>query len=165
MARSHNGHIKTELDDGALREDYLYRISIKAIIYDDDGKMLVVKEHGLNWGLPGGGMDFGETFDKALARELEEEVGYSGGFSYDVVDVANPMYLSNIDAYQVWIVCHVVPENFDFSVGIDGEDLKFIDPQELLIFDDIQAKKAYNFHERLQERLDRYRGDYDARIA
>ena len=56
-------------------------------------------------------------------------------------------------------------ENFDFSVGIDGEDLKFIDPQELLIFDDIQAKKAYNFHERLQERLDRYRGDYDARIA
>ena len=95
---------RDELDDGALREDYLYRISIKAIIYNDDGKMLVVKEHGLHWGLPGGGMDFGETFDKALARELEEEVGYSGGFSYDVVDVANPMYLSNIDAYQVWIV-------------------------------------------------------------
>ena len=152
-----NGHIKTVLDDGVTREDYLFRVSIKALIYNENGELLVVKEHGLNWGLPGGGMDFGETFGRALARELEEEVGYTGEFSYDVVGVNDPIYIENLDVYQIWVVCHVVPENLDFSVGVDGEELQFIDPNELLVFDDNQAQWAYRFHADLQDRIARYR--------
>jgi len=150
------GHIFTTQPDGVMRQDYLFRVSIKAVIYNDDGELLVVKEHGLNWGLPGGGLDFGETFEQALARELEEEVGYSGGFTFDVIDVANPMYLKGIDAYQVYVVCWVQPEDYDFSIGVDGEDMRFIDPNELDLFDDSQAKYAKYFHERLQERLERH---------
>ena len=150
-----NGAIVTTRSDGSTRQDYLFRISLKALIYNDNGELLVVKEHGLNWGLPGGGMDFGETFREALARELFEEVGYAGEFEFDVIDTADPMYLPNIDAWQVYVVCHVVPEHTQFAVGEDAEAIKFINPTELARYDDSQAKYATHYHIRLQERLAR----------
>lgn len=150
-----NGTILTIRDDGSRREDSLFRISLKAVIYNDKGELLVVKEHGLNWGLPGGGMDFGETFETALARELREEVGYEGRFTFDVVDTADPMYLPKIDAWQVYVVCRVIPEHFNFSIGVDTVAIKFIDPSELAQYDDSQARYATHYHVRLQERLAR----------
>jgi len=149
-----NGKIITKRHDGSVRTDYLFRVSLKALIYNSKGQLLVVKEHGLNWGLPGGGMDFGETFGDALARELEEEVGYKGEFDFDVIDTADPMFLPSINAWQVYVVCHVVPKEMTFSVGVDGEDMKFIDPEELAAYDDSQARYASRYHMRLQERLD-----------
>ena len=148
-----NGKLVTRRDDGSERTDFLFRISIKALIYNDEGKILVVKEHGLNWGLPGGGMDFGETFAEALARELKEEVGYDGEFDFDVIDTADPMFLKSIKAWQVYVVCHVKPKKLTFSVGVDGEDVKFIDPADLAAYDDSQARYARHYHARLQDRL------------
>ena len=150
-----NGRLITTREDGSVRTDYLFRISIKALIYNDKGELLVVKEHGRNWGLPGGGMDFGETFAEALARELKEEVGYEGGFSFDVIDTADPMLVKSINAWQVYVVCHVEPKEFTFSVGRDGEDMKFIDPTDLAKYDDSQARYAQHYHTRLQDRLSR----------
>ena len=144
----------TVRDDGTERIDYLYRISIKAVIYNDAGEVLVVKEHGLNWGLPGGGMEFGETFQQALARELAEEVGYTGAFTYDVIDTADPIHLEKWDVQQVWVVCHVKPDAFDFAVGPDADDMRFIDPEKV-VGDDLQAWYVRYFHARLQERLGR----------
>ena len=79
MSNAINGQLITHDSEGAIKRDYLYRISIKALIYNDAGKILVVKEDGRPlWDLPGGGMDYGETFELALKRELYEEVGYKG---------------------------------------------------------------------------------------
>lgn len=55
-----------------------YRVSLKAVIRDEEGKILVVKENGSNWTLPGGGWDHGESERDALARELYEEVNFEG---------------------------------------------------------------------------------------
>lgn len=63
--------------------DYLYRLSLKALITNANGDILVVKETGRHYyDLPGGGMDHGEDFRQALARELAEEISLSGKFSY-----------------------------------------------------------------------------------
>jgi hydrolase, NUDIX family len=53
-----------------------YRVSVKAKI-NFNGKILLVKEDGKKWDLPGGGVEHFETIQEALTRELTEEIGVS----------------------------------------------------------------------------------------
>jgi 8-oxo-dGTP pyrophosphatase MutT (NUDIX family) len=109
--------------------DSLFRISLKAYIENDKGEVLVVKEAGRQWwDLPGGGMDYEEDFETALKRELEEEVGYTGKFTYEVVGAENPHLLLR-QIWQVRIVFKVTPETFDFKPGVDGDEIQFVDPE------------------------------------
>ena len=58
MSNAINGQLVTHDSEGDIKRDYLYRVSIKALIYNDAGQILVVKEDGRPlWDLPGGGMD------------------------------------------------------------------------------------------------------------
>jgi ADP-ribose pyrophosphatase YjhB (NUDIX family) len=63
--------------------DSFYRVSVKGL-YVRDGRILLTKDstcflddgtEATRWELPGGGMDFGETFKGALTREVREEMG------------------------------------------------------------------------------------------
>ncbi|MCE5214561.1 MAG: NUDIX domain-containing protein [Methanobacterium sp.] len=61
--------------------EYVFGLAVRALIFDDDGKILILKrstESKTNpgkWELPGGKVDQGESFDKALVREVYEETG------------------------------------------------------------------------------------------
>ena len=55
------------------------RLGVGAFIRDAEGRLLLVQrrrepEAG-HWGLPGGKVDFGETVEAAVLREIEEELG------------------------------------------------------------------------------------------
>jgi len=60
--------------------DYSKRDSAKAIIIDEEGKVLIVRINeemggaGM-WDIPGGGIEKGETAEQALKREVFEETG------------------------------------------------------------------------------------------
>jgi 8-oxo-dGTP diphosphatase len=110
------------------RIDSLIRVSLKAVIIDEQGRVLVVKENGRDWwDIPGGGLDHGETIKEALARELLEEVLFKGDFEYEVLIAEDPRYLENHNLYQMRITFLVKPNVFDFGVGDDGDEIQFVD--------------------------------------
>jgi 8-oxo-dGTP pyrophosphatase MutT (NUDIX family) len=56
--------------------DAFYRVSIKVIIKDDHGRLLVVQDMtDGSWEVPGGGLDNGETIEQTAKREIQEELG------------------------------------------------------------------------------------------
>ncbi len=114
---------------GSRRSDYLFRVSLKAVIFNMQGEVLVVKEHGRDWwDLPGGGMDHGETIKESLARELKEEVQLRGDFSCRPILIEDPKLLSEHNFYQIRAIYVVHPEELLFEVGEDGDELSFVNP-------------------------------------
>lgn len=139
---------KGNIDQSALarKNDYLYRLSIKGLIINDAGEILVVKESNrTSWDLPGGGMDHGEDMKSALARELKEEVNLTGDFTYRIVAVDDPVYLKTADALQVRLIFHVRPSVMNFSAGIDADKVSFIAPEVLRDSDNLVEKLVYEY--------------------
>jgi ADP-ribose pyrophosphatase YjhB (NUDIX family) len=52
-----------------------YRISVKAAITDEKGRVMLVRDKDGSWELPGGGLEHGEDPRTALVREIAEETG------------------------------------------------------------------------------------------
>lgn len=51
--------------------------SVGIIFNDDNTQVLLVQRRDVPvWVLPGGGVDVGESFEKALLREIDEETGF-----------------------------------------------------------------------------------------
>lgn len=118
-----------------------YRVSVKAVIRNDRGEVLLVKENNNEaWNLPGGGMDHGESEYDCLTRELYEEVGYKGTFSLSPIGI-QPMYILTKDACQLWVVFELHTENMNFAPGPEAHEICWKDPHE---FHDA-TERPYNF--------------------
>lgn len=52
-----------------------YRVATRAVILDDQQRILVGQDENGNYELPGGGWEYDEPFDVCLAREIQEELG------------------------------------------------------------------------------------------
>lgn len=54
-----------------------YRFSVHAAIFNDQNEVLLLKQTYTDkrWGLPGGGVEVGETIYQAIARECLVELG------------------------------------------------------------------------------------------
>jgi len=131
-----------------MHNDSLYRVSLKCLIKNDDGELLLVKEAGRDfWDLPGGGMDHGENIDAAIARELLEEVGYVGDFTYKVIGLDEPIQLLSREVWQLRIILDVAPKERNFSVGVDADEIQFMNPAIFKDAERIQERKIYEYAE------------------
>ena len=106
-----------------------YRVSLKAIIRNENGEVLVVKEKGSQWTLPGGGIDHGESIHDALKRGLYEEVLIDSPFTEQLVD-SESMYIETKEAWLLWLVFIVKVEGLKYSLGQDADEVAFINPDQ-----------------------------------
>ena len=53
----------------------LHKVSVAALLTNDEGKILLVNSPWRGWEYPGGLIESGETFQEALRREVREEAG------------------------------------------------------------------------------------------
>ena len=121
-----------------------YRVSLKAVIRDSDGRVLVNKEQdSTTWNLPGGGWDHGESEFEALARELKEEIGYDGSFESTPFKTA-VFWLESKQAWLLWIVYDVKTNNDNFSVGVDSSEITFINPKSFENSTSFEEKWMYD---------------------
>lgn len=108
-----------------------YRVSIKALILDDTRqKFAVILEDNGWWELPGGGMDFGETPQDCMRRELKEEMGLT------VTRVADePKYVlvgKNMkDFWAVGLVYETAVADLNYKRSDECVELRFISPDEV----------------------------------
>lgn len=89
-----------------------YRTALKALIVNEEEKILLCLEHE-NWDFPGGAIEFGESVEESLTREIMEEAELT------VVKIAKKprlfLVFQNIRNY--WST------NALYEVEVDGDEL------------------------------------------
>lgn len=113
-----------------------YRVSVKALITDQAARILAVNERGTGWGLPGGGLDWGENAHQALKRELQEELGCSAEIEKQPILIA-PAHAHSHNQHVLWIIyrAHIDPKRIPTTTQAD--DVRFMTIQEF------KAKEEY----------------------
>jgi 8-oxo-dGTP diphosphatase len=112
---------------------------VAAALYDRDGRVLIAarppgKHLAGRWEFPGGKIDAGETEERALGRELLEELGI-------VMRRAHPLasLTHDYDDRRIEISLWVVEEWSGEPLGLDGQLLKWVPPAKLHEEDMLQA--------------------------
>lgn len=109
-----------------------YRVSVKAIILDDQKRFLLALENNGLWELPGGGLDFGEKPTEGLAREIKEEMGL------EVVSINKQpsCFLTSLHRNNQKWICNVLYEtkvkNLEFKPSNECVELRFFTKEEAL---------------------------------
>jgi 8-oxo-dGTP pyrophosphatase MutT (NUDIX family) len=106
----------------------MYRVSLKVIIRNAAGEVLVVKENGPDWSLPGGGIDHGEDIGEALKRELYEEVLIDASFTY-VYKGVEIFYIEHRQRWQMWLIYELnIGGDYTYGKGVDAREVMFASP-------------------------------------
>jgi 8-oxo-dGTP pyrophosphatase MutT (NUDIX family) len=112
--------------------DSFYRISIKAIIFNQErDRILICEEADGWWEFPGGGLEYGESVFSCLKRELQEEMGL------EVLTVSKLPLACIFDVRNdrvTWYgnICYeVIIKNLEFTQSDECMAIRFVNVDDL----------------------------------
>ncbi|KKS70947.1 hypothetical protein A3A14_00150 [Candidatus Daviesbacteria bacterium RIFCSPLOWO2_01_FULL_43_38] len=124
-----------------LPDDKAFLISVKGLIFNSQGQLLVLKANNnhlnrnekLKWDLPGGLVDFSEDLSEGLIREIKEECG----LNVEVKELVSAFYgqpeyfiFKNGKRKSARIICLgfiCIPETTGIRLGDEHDLYKWVD--------------------------------------
>ncbi len=118
------------MNDYSNIPDCFYRVSIKALVLDEKGRFLLIREADGKWSFPGGGFDHADKSpQEALTRELQEEMGV------DILTMEErPSYFIVKDSPDWYTQANVfyktTLKSLDFTPTDECQEVRFFTPTE-----------------------------------
>ena len=105
-----------------------YRLSSHAVITNPEGQVLLLKANYANysWGLPGGGLDQGETIHQALLRECKEEIGCDVSIQY----LSGVYYHAQVNSHTFIFRC-MIENNAQIQLSEEHTEYAWFSPEQL----------------------------------
>lgn len=102
-------------------------LGVAALVTDDEGRVLLVRHtYSPGWRLPGGGVGRGEPPAETALRELQEEVGLTGG---SAAFVSLHTRRGGGWATSVVALYHVTGASIAFRPNLEIREICFADPR------------------------------------
>jgi 8-oxo-dGTP diphosphatase len=109
----------------------MYRVSAKALVYDENKKILLLKEKTGLWELPGGGIEHGNTPHETVRRELKEECGFDVASVADSPKCVWSAHHEQKDIWTLMIAYDTVVAKMDFVPSDECEEYRFVSVEEM----------------------------------
>lgn len=140
-------HFKIDHEEESLGFHDLYRMSSHAVICNEKGQILQLKANYADcaWGLPGGGLDVGETIHQALIRECREEIGCDIEIQY----LSGVYYHSTVNSHAFIFRCKLIELNGVvplIQLSDEHTQYKWCEMNELSDVQQIRVKDCIGFN-------------------
>jgi len=125
-------------------------LALKAIIYNDDGKILTIRRsktagrRALTWDLPGGNLEFGEKLEDSILREIREETSIE---VEKLLILNTSVGFDSADAFRVTIGYTAKAKTKSVVLSYEHDDFKWVTPEEFTQLD------IYEPHRKLIEQF------------
>ncbi len=112
----------------------IYRVSAKALVFDESKNILIIRENR-GWELPGGGIEQGESPQETIEREMKEECG----FVVENIDdnpsltwiVHRPGSSDDLDKWRLFVGFRVTLKSMEFTPSKECLEYRFVSKDEL----------------------------------
>lgn len=113
-----------------MNEPCYFRVSVKGIVVDEQGRFLLSRENNDMWDMLGGGLDHEEDPIDGLRREVFEEAGLKVIWISPTPKyfITSPSYGS--DAYVANVVYEMKVEDLDLTPSDESLELRFFTPAD-----------------------------------
>lgn len=126
-----------------MNEPCYYRVSVKGIVIDEDGRILLSREDNGKWEMLGGGLDHDEDPIVGLKREIKEETGLevtkvSESPKYFVT---SPRQGTTITTYMANVIYEIELKSLEFIASSECQELRFFsleDMEKVDLFPNVQ---------------------------
>jgi 8-oxo-dGTP diphosphatase len=113
-----------------MMDERCFHVTIKGLVFDEQGALMLLREKSGHFDLPGGRLEYGEEFAGCLERECREEMGVR----CRVIDRLPRFAWTAKDKNGVWrlVLCFAIElESLELTESQECVGYRFVDKGEL----------------------------------